>query len=144
MTFLVETFFSLHKSCPRAKLLEGEFQWYVCRVNVYGRQLPAGDRSPSVAYGVMATGRSAAIPRFLDSLLCDRRKAHLNSLFLPLLIKDEEGHLVLFEAVQAPRKFMIRPPAWKVSWLDFAFLSSESSELNSLEPSKTEILLWPK
>lgn len=35
--------FSLHKSCPHAKVLEGEFQRYVCSMNVYGYQLPAGD-----------------------------------------------------------------------------------------------------
>lgn len=146
-TFLVETFFLVQAFFLVQKFSLFKSAWE--RVSMVNLQYEciwnsaACRGSPSVVYRMMGTGRLAAIPSFLGSLLCDFRKAHLNSLFLSLFLTDEEGHLLLAGAVQAPRKLTIRPPAWKVSWLDFAVLSSETSELNSFEPFKTEILLWP-
>lgn len=114
-TSLVETSFPCTNvfSCAKVFLLQkclrerfnGKFAVQLC---IEFRCLQG---SPSVVYRMMGPGRLAAIPSFLGSLLCDRRKAHLNSLFFSLLITDEEGHLLLSGAAQAPRKFMIRPPA---------------------------------
>lgn len=95
--------FSLFKSAQgRVSLVNSQYEYVWMSAACRG--------SPSVVCRMMGTGRLAALRSFLCSLLEDRRKAHLNSLLISLLITDKEGHHLLSGAVQAPRKFLIRPP----------------------------------
>jgi len=70
MAFLVQKF-SLFKSAG-GRVSMGNLQ-YECECNS-----AACRGSHSVVYRMMGTGKLAAVPSFLGSLLCGRRKAHFN------------------------------------------------------------------